>query len=303
MRWANVVSTRLGSMPASAAISSCFVEMVLELDVSAICPSTSSRSSDTPFPPPGPVGSVPRLHRYYGMFRLLAVHRGALGCLRARPTVAVPVVRSVARRHRAPGPGDLYRDARELPLPRVVDGRRRDLPGSPVDPCTCAPSLFDPAGPGVAGRCAAPGTAFRHIDNVGSGLKHYRGSITGLTRALCTLRRAGRPTPTPHSVPAGGQPLPDGTFTRQVHCGRFQTPSFPTSVSFPSPELPGAPTYCSARMRRPDVQHHCSLRPSFAVKHSSDTLLLIGYSGLSCASTSIRACSTRITLIPPSSIT
>ena len=39
---------------------------------------------------------------------------------------------------------------------------------------------------------------------------NFRGSITQPARSLCTLRGAGYPLTTQHSVPAGGQPLPGG---------------------------------------------------------------------------------------------
>ena len=81
----------------------------------------------------------------------------------------------LARRHPVPGPDHFYCDARELHLAANRRRRPRDLPSSPADPGTYAPSPLDPAGSHAAGHHAAPNAAFRHNDDVGSGLKHYRG--------------------------------------------------------------------------------------------------------------------------------
>jgi len=58
-----------------------------------------------------------------------------------------------------------------------------------------------------------------------------RGSITRPARSLCTLRSAGCPNATQHSVPAGGQPLPGGTRYPpgcsegfRVHCSCISSP-------------------------------------------------------------------------------
>ena len=62
----------------------------------------------------------------------------------------------------------------------------------------------------------------------------FRGSITRLARSLSTLRRAGHPTATQDSLPAGGWPLPGGTSTRWVQSERFRDGYFITS---PFPRL------------------------------------------------------------------
>jgi hypothetical protein len=85
--------------------------------------------------------------------------------------------------------------------------RVRDLPGSWGALCECA-APFD------------PGDAFRAwplAQSVPPPLRRprgplailsFRGCLTRPSRSLCTLRSAGRPVATQHSVPAGGQPLP-----------------------------------------------------------------------------------------------
>lgn len=61
----------------------------------------------------------------------------------------------------------------------------------------------------------------------------FRGSITRPAGSLCTLRRRGRPRTTQHSVPAGGQPLPDqdfhlaGSLRRFPSCYRIRLPPSP----------------------------------------------------------------------------
>ena len=86
--------------------------------------------------------------------------------------------------------------------------------------CVRAP-LFDPAGPLASGQFHASDTAFRSIDDVGSGSSLFRGSITQLSRPLCTLRSRDHSLTTQHSVPAGDQPLPGRILTCQVCYKRF----------------------------------------------------------------------------------
>jgi hypothetical protein len=61
----NVFSSNLGSIRASLASFSCRVEMISRPDVLIIYPSRSPITRPTAFPPPGPLGRVPRLHRHY----------------------------------------------------------------------------------------------------------------------------------------------------------------------------------------------------------------------------------------------
>ena len=51
--------------------------------------------------------------------------------------------------------------------------------------------------------------------------QYYRGSVAWLPNSLSTLRGAGYPYPTQDSLPAAGQALPDGTFTRKGSAERF----------------------------------------------------------------------------------
>ncbi|KKM91327.1 hypothetical protein LCGC14_1229680 [marine sediment metagenome] len=52
--------------------------------------------------------------------------------------------------------------------------------------------------------------------------QYCRGSVTWLPNSLSTPRGAGYPYPTQDSLPAAGQALPDGTFTRKGSAERFQ---------------------------------------------------------------------------------
>ena len=51
--------------------------------------------------------------------------------------------------------------------------------------------------------------------------QYCRGSIAWLSNSLSTLRGAGCPYPTQDSLPAAGQALPGGTFTRKGSAERF----------------------------------------------------------------------------------
>ena len=67
--------------------------------------------------------------------------------------------------------------------------------------------------------------------------KVFRRSIAWLSDSLCTLRSAGYPRPTQHSLPAVGQTLLDGLCTRRVPMRGFRV--LATSHP-PLPSLPGA---------------------------------------------------------------
>ena len=62
----------------------------------------------------------------------------------------------------------------------------------------------------------------------------FRGCIVELDHSLCTLRRADRSTPTQHSVPAGGQPLPGRT---KGSCGPPIEVSFGYCITPPPPSF------------------------------------------------------------------
>ena len=51
--------------------------------------------------------------------------------------------------------------------------------------------------------------------------QYFRGSVAWLPNSLSTLRSAGYPYTTQDSLPAAGQALPDGTFTRRGSDERF----------------------------------------------------------------------------------
>ena len=136
--------------------------------------------SGAPFPPPGPVGSVPRLPRYYGALRFLSTHPPASLCS-ARGTAPRGLVRSGRRRPRS----------RLLSLVRITAGPTRWFheaeAGRPPrflgNPCPRAP-LFDP------GRTARPTTrradfVFRSYQSVDSYNLVFRGSITRPAHSLC----------------------------------------------------------------------------------------------------------------------
>jgi hypothetical protein len=70
--------------------------------------------------------------------------------------------------------------------------------------------LFDPGGTETPGHTAPPCCLPRpqrcRLPQTG----YFRGSITQPTHSLCTLRSAGYPNTTQHSLPAAGQALPGG---------------------------------------------------------------------------------------------
>jgi len=129
-----------------------------------------------------------------------------VGLRRLRPPVTVVRVwlrsrRCAARRRRAwacsPGRPARFLDG---------DDRLSQVPGGPR--YARAP-LFDPGKTSISGHSISRrGRPFSEQDRL-SRSERFRGSITRLTHSLCTLRSRGHPRTTQHSVPAGGQPLPD----------------------------------------------------------------------------------------------
>lgn len=63
--------------------------------------------------------------------------------------------------------------------------------------------------------------------------RSFRGSITGPTHSLSTLRSAGYPVATQDLLPAGGQPLPGGADYPLGPSAQFQD-------GFPLPSIPSA---------------------------------------------------------------
>jgi hypothetical protein len=175
--------------------------------------SSWSRSSDltafphhgAPFPPSGPCGSVPRVHRYNGSLRLLDARPTSLRFLR----LAVPRMHPLARvgSEGAPRPPGSPCRARR----RLVSEETSRSPKFLGSPHAHALRSLTPAGPTSSGplrrrRCCLP--CFRARRPPRS--FHFRGSITQLMRSLSTLRSQGRPCTTQDSLPAGGPPWPGG---------------------------------------------------------------------------------------------
>lgn len=181
-------------------------------------PPAGSRSV-APFPPPGPLGRVPRHRRYYGALRLPAARptrgRAAVCCfvdlhstvpLRCPPFAPLiaeaRAIRSLEIVVRLPGPL-VCRQRRQQGLPRSwgslvrvrrVLGPRPGLDARPIAASRCCPR--------TQARAMAPALSLSRFDG-------------RLSRYLCTLRRAGLPATTQHSVPAAGHALPGGVRTRR----------------------------------------------------------------------------------------
>jgi len=64
--------------------------------------------------------------------------------------------------------------------------------------------------------------------------QYCRGSVAWLPNSLSTPRGAGYPYPTQDSLPAAGQALPDGTFTRKGSAERFLLSTSHKHPPFPS---------------------------------------------------------------------
>jgi hypothetical protein len=208
--------------------------MASEPDVSTIVPPNRSTIRHR-LPSTGSSGRVPPLHGYYSVLRLPAALPAALRCLR----LAVPRLGSLfAPRRGEPaclGPGLGHPVARPGRL--RGDDRASQVPGHP--PYAHAP-LSDPGGISVPGHSRHRDAAFRSCDDVGfHGFLNSRGSITRPAHSLCTLRSAGCPTATQHSVPAGGQPLPGG-IGYPPGCSRGFPSSRPVHLIPPLQASPGA---------------------------------------------------------------
>ncbi len=116
------------------------------------------------------------------------------------------LVRSPSPRHAsATGPGLSCLPGALVPGPSV-----EEMPGPPRflgDPRARAP-LSDPGGASAPDPVRRVGGASHQSHGVGlHEMPCFRGSITRLTRSLCTLRSRGHPSTTQHSLPAGGSTL------------------------------------------------------------------------------------------------
>jgi len=182
-------------------------------------PPSSSVSPAPPFPPRGPSGRFPRFPGTTKALRLPIALPASLRCLRSAVPQSVLVICSRSGQHLlAAGPDPLFPGGPPGSLLR----KRWDLPGSWADPCVLAP-LSDPGKTSVPDLLQHFGSADGYLDRAGSFLcRSFRGSITRLARPLSTLRGTSRLATTQDSLPAGGQPLPDGTSTRRVRSRRFR---------------------------------------------------------------------------------
>src|SRR5205807_9535332 len=159
-------------------------------------------------------GSVLRLRRYYqgaptshhpsrpAPFRSLGRYHGLLLAVRQR---GVAVDRLLVG---------------TTPVPRSSafvshSWRRRDLPGSSATPVRTCPALRPRRTACIRPICDARDIAFRMADDVGSAFSH----ISRLNHTACSLAvyasQLGllRSNTTQASLPAGGQPWRDRTFT------------------------------------------------------------------------------------------
>ena len=153
-------------------------------NVPVICPSASSIIRSAASHPPGPLGRVPRPHRYYQPTptsrppsRLASFP--SLGTTTASPP-SLPRSRTIPR---GPGPLLSRRPRRLIPVEKTRPPRFLG------DPCVHAP-LFDPGGPPVPGHYRTGGVVFRRINNVDSAFVAFEAQSRGL-HALCVRFAAG----------------------------------------------------------------------------------------------------------------
>ena len=104
----------------------------------------------------------------------------------------VPEIRSTTCRHRTPDPGDLYRDVRELPFRVSTTELTRSPWRTPYMRAVALQTPPDRSPQALSRYSMLPPASCK---TSASDSIDYRGSITRLTRALCTLRGANRPTP------------------------------------------------------------------------------------------------------------
>ena len=220
---ASVVSAVCGSSCASFATWWSFVEMVDEPGVSFIVPSASSMLRHR-LPSTGSLGSVPPLQRYYAVLRLPAAHSVSLRCLRSTVPKSAPV--SLPRRAEPARRGLGLVTRCPSGFTSEASGPPRFL-GVPVAHMLRSRTPVESQRPGLLGRAMQPSAV---VTASASTSTNSRGSLTQPARSLCTLRSAGYPYTTQHSVPAGGQPLPGGI---QDPPGR--TEGFGAPWSAPSP--------------------------------------------------------------------
>ena len=176
-------------------------------NVPVICPSASSIIRSAASHPPGPLGRVPRPHRYLSADSDFSPPLAPRFVSFARHYHRLALLRSPGIGRFPEGLDHFYRGARAA----SHRWRRRDIPGSWTTlaymPRSSTPADRRPR-PLQDRRCGLPHFKQRRLR-----ICPFRGSITRPARSLCTLRSRGRPRTTQHSIPAGGQPLPVRTLT------------------------------------------------------------------------------------------
>ncbi len=183
------------------------------------------------FPPQGPPGRVPLLQQYY--------QSATTSCRPSRRT-SFPSLGGTSAFHSLdslPG-GRVHRRGLELVTRYLQPGLAEETTGSsqvPGEPrlsvCTCSSDAGRTARTRPVHSAAAWPSVYeqRRLPR-----KVFRRSIAWLSDSLCTLRSAGYPRPTQHSLPAAGQALPDGLFTRRIPMKGFRSVSY---ISSPFPKL------------------------------------------------------------------
>jgi hypothetical protein len=198
--------------------SACFPRSRLPADASR--PSTGSSGASSPastvlskrydFLPPIPPHFVAVVWRYLRVHSFFSLPGG-----RVR-------LRGLELLSRYLQPGTRGGDDRISQFPGEPQASVRHVQSTPAGPL--APDRYGAARPLVSEEQGLPG-------------KVFRGSIAGLSDSLATLRSAGYPRPTQDSLPAVGQTLLDGLFTRRVPMRGFRVS---TTSHPPLPSLPGA---------------------------------------------------------------
>ena len=141
-----------------------------------IYPSTSSVIRSAASHPPGPLGRVPRPHRYYQPTPTSRPPSPSLRFLRsALPPLRPPSLPRSRTTPRGPGPF-LPRRPR-----RLISVEKTRYPRFLDDPCVHAP-LFDPGEPPTPGHFRASDVVFRWIYGV-----DFASALSRLNHAACTL--------------------------------------------------------------------------------------------------------------------
>ena len=208
-------------------------------------------SSGRPFPPPGPLGRVPRLHGYYERLRFPTVPPGPLRCLR-RPVprgamrlrlarLSAPADRRVSgpsHRTRRTGQGLLSRSpslrlffaVEAVGPPRFLGNPPADVPHSPT-----------PAGPTTPGPSQRVGAAFTENHPLGSrDCKPFGALSRGPSTHCLRFALAGCPATTQDSLPVGGLLCRMGFATHRVPLQGFSVCSRPYIHHLLAQASPGA---------------------------------------------------------------